>query len=109
MFVKHWYVDFVNQTPEEINNKGIYGNLDGLAHSAKHGLGTVFVLLLVGVDPAVSVIWGAIDLVIHYHIDWIKMHYGTHDITTKKFWSQLGLDQLAHALTYIGLVHLLFI
>ena len=109
LFIKHWYVDFVNQTQEEINSKGIYGNLDGISHSAKHGLGTIFVFLLVGLDPALSVTLGAIDMVIHYHIDWIKMHFGTRDIATKEFWNQLGLDQLAHALTYIGLVWILWI
>ena len=109
MFIKHWYVDFVNQTPEEIDNKGIYGNLDGMSHSAKQGLGTIFVFLLTGLDPAVSVVLGAIDLVIHYHIDWIKIQYGTKDIETKEFWSQLGLDQLAHAVTYIGLVWILYV
>lgn len=109
LFVKHWYIDFVNQSQEEINNKGIYGNLDGLAHAAKQGLGTIFVFLLVGLDPALSVTLGAIDTVIHYHIDWIKMRFGTKDISTPAFWSQLGLDQLAHAFTYIGLIWLLYI
>jgi hypothetical protein len=107
--VKHWYIDFVNQTQAEIDSKGNYGALDGISHSAKHGLGTIFVFLLVGLDPALSVTLGAIDMVIHYHIDWIKMRFGTQDITTKEFWSQLGLDQLAHAFTYIGLVWILYI
>ena len=109
LFLKHWYVDFVNQTPAEIEGKGTYGNVDGLAHAAKHGLGTIFVMLLVGIDPAVSVVWGAVDMIVHYHIDWIKMHFGTTDTTKKEFWTQLGLDQLAHAFTYIGLVWLLWI
>lgn len=107
-FIKHWYVDFVNQTQDEVNNKGTYGGLDGLSHSAKQGLGTIFVMLLVGIDPAVSVVWGAIDMIIHYHIDWVKMRFGNRDITTKAFWSQLGLDQLAHAFTYLVLVWLLY-
>jgi hypothetical protein len=108
-FIKHWYVDFVNQTQEEIDAKGTYGSLDGLAHSAKHGLGTMFVMMLVGIDPAVSVVWGALDMITHYHIDWFKMRFGSRDMSTKAFWSQFGLDQLAHALTYIGLVWLLFL
>ena len=108
LFIKHWYVDFVNQTQAEIAHKGIYGNLDGLAHSAKHGLGTMFVLLLIGLEPAFAVVLGALDMIVHYHIDWIKMRFGTQDITTKSFWTELGLDQLGHALTYIGLVWLLY-
>jgi hypothetical protein len=66
-------------------------------------------MLLVGIDPAVSVVWGAVDMIVHYHIDWIKMCFGTRNVSTKEFWSQLGLDQLAHAFTYFGLVWLLYI
>jgi hypothetical protein len=109
LFIKHWYVDFVNQSQEEINSKSKYGSLDGISHSAKHGLGTIFVFLLVGLDPALSVALGTIDMIVHYHIDWIKMKFGTNDITTKEFWSQLGFDQLVHAFTYIGLVWILYV
>lgn len=109
LFIKHWYVDFVNQSQEEINNKGSYGNLIGLGHSVKHGIGTIFVFLLVGLDPLLAIIFGAVDLIIHYHVDWIKMRFGNRDYTKQAFWTQLGLDQLAHALTYIGLVWLLFV
>jgi hypothetical protein len=108
LFIKHWYIDFVNQTQEEIEHKGIYGNLDGLAHSAKHGLGTIFVLLLTGLEPALAVVLGALDMIAHYHIDWFKMRFGTRDIHTKAFWTEFGMDQLAHALTYLGLVWLLY-
>lgn len=109
LFAKHWYVDFVNQTQAEIDGKGIYGDVLGLAHSAKQGLGTIFVFLLVGLGPALAVTLGAIDMVIHYHIDWIKMRFGTQNIATKEFWSQLGFDQFAHALTYLGLVWILYV
>ena len=108
LFIKHWYVDFVNQTQEEINNKGTYGNLDGLAHSAKHGLGTIFVLMLVGVDSAVAVVWGALDMIIHYHIDWAKTNindrFGWGPNTHEEFWWLLGLDQFLHYLTYIAII-----
>ena len=104
LFVKHWIVDFVIQTQAEVDNKGTYGHSDGIVHSLKHGLGTFIVFCLFIGDWPYAVIVGFIDTVIHYHIDWIKMRYGTKDMLTKAFWSQFGLDQLAHALTYVWLV-----
>jgi hypothetical protein len=44
-----------------------------------------------------------IEGVIHYHIDWAKVHFGIKDQTKPLFWNQFGLDQLAHQLTYLGL------
>jgi len=105
--IKHWYIDFVNQSQKEVDGKGIYGNADGLMHSIKHGVVTAVIMCFFVYDPIVAIIFGFIDFVLHYHIDYIKMHYGNRDITTKAFWAQLGLDQTAHQLTYIGLVYLL--
>jgi ribulose 1,5-bisphosphate carboxylase large subunit-like protein len=50
------------------------------------------------------------DMVIHYHVDWAKMNinkkYGWKADTHEAFWILLGLDQLAHAATYVWLVSL---
>ena len=78
LFLKHWYIDFVNQTNIEVASKGIYGDFYGLMHSVKHGLGTIFCILLV-TGPAYlffTVVCGLIDFVVHYHVDWLKMNYG---------------------------------
>jgi hypothetical protein len=32
------------------------------------------------------------------------MRYGEQDISKKEFWKHLGLDQLAHQITYILLI-----
>jgi hypothetical protein len=50
--------------------------------------------------------FGIIDFIIHYHVDYCKMRFGNRDITTKAFWAQLGLDQLAHLFCYLLLVWL---
>ena len=42
--------------------------------------------------------------IIHYHIDWIKVHFGCKDNTKPLFWHQFGLDQLAHQATYLLMV-----
>jgi hypothetical protein len=104
--IKHWYIDFVNQSDEEVKYKGSYLDWRGVKHSLKHGLGTFAVLFLFCSFEA-SLIFGAIDFLLHYHIDWTKMNKGNRDITTKEFWNHLGLDQMAHQLTYIGIIYAL--
>ena len=100
LFVKHWYVDFVLQTDAMVQSKGIYGSAYGILHSLQHAAFTLCLLLLATSVP-VAVILAAIDGIVHYHIDWAKMNYGCRDIQNPKFWNHLGLDQLAHAITYI--------
>jgi hypothetical protein len=107
LFVKHWYIDFVNQSMEEVTGKGIYGNAYGIMHSLKHGIGTAFVMWLFLNDLPFAVMLGFIDFVLHYHIDWAKININKkYNYTTEnpKFWAWLGADQLAHSLTYIWLV-----
>jgi hypothetical protein len=106
--LKHWYIDFVDQSSGEVRDKGIYLKWLGIRHSLKHGIATA-IIFLIFVDPIDALILGFIDFFLHYHIDWCKMRFGNRDITTKAFWAQLGLDQLAHQLTYLGLISLLVI
>lgn len=104
--LKHWYVDFVNQTMDEVHSKGKYGDKLGMWHSAKHGIGTAMALWIIGGYDAIlaSLTVGLVDAVIHYHTDWAKMNWGNRDIQNPKFWNHLGLDQMVHQLTYIGIV-----
>lgn len=103
LFVKHCYVDFTNQTNEEIQHKGIYGDWLGIKHSFKHGVGTAIVFaMFINVFFAIAI--GIIDALIHYHVDYVKSYYGEKNINSKKFWNQFGLDQLAHYTTYLLLL-----
>ena len=107
LFVKHWYIDFVNQSMEEVVGKGIYGNAHGVMHSIKHGIGTAVVMGLFLGDMPFAVVLGFIDFVLHYHIDWAKININTrYNYTTEnpQFWAWLGADQLAHSFTYLWLV-----
>jgi len=106
--IKHWYVDFVLQTDYHVKHKGIYGHPGGLWHSVHHGIATILVLVLF-VDIVYALIAAILDTVVHYHIDWVKMNYGSKDISSKNFWNHLGLDQMAHQITYILLVFFLLI
>lgn len=101
--IKHWYVDFVNQTDEEVKHKGIYLDWRGVKHSFKHGVAT-FAVLLLFTPFSWAFVLAAFDFILHYHIDWIKMNYGNRDITTPAFWNHLGLDQMAHQIVYILIV-----
>jgi hypothetical protein len=107
--VKHWYIDFVDQSDAEVKGKGIYGNMTGMGHSIKHGIATLLcVLAIVGGEYFVfAFILALFDFVTHYHIDWVKMNYGNRDITTPQFWNHLGLDQMAHQLVYLAIALML--
>lgn len=104
--VKHFICDFPLQAfPWMYKNKGTYGHVGGLAHSGVHLLGSALALVFF----APSFLWLAIvDMVVHYHIDWAKMnigkHYGLKPDNSEWFWILLGLDQLLHTLTYIGMI-----
>lgn len=112
LFVKHFIVDFPLQKPYQWMNKGTYGHPGGLLHAGLHGIGTFLVFALFSQLQYAAIVacvyLGLFDAVIHYHIDWLKMNinklYGWRPERHEAFWVLLGLDQLAHALTYIGLV-----
>lgn len=104
LFVKHWIVDFVYQTQEEIKFKGVYGHSIGLGHSAKHGLGTAIVFFIIGFSIPYAIYMALLDALMHYHVDWAKTNYGEKDLSKKSFWAHFGLDQLAHYATYLFLV-----
>ena len=98
--IKHWYVDFVNQTTEEVRCKGIYGHPIGIIHSVKQGFGT-YLMMLPFVDVRIAIICAVFDLVTHYHTDWVKVRFGNQDISNPRFWNHLGLDQMVHQIVYI--------
>ena len=102
LFIKHWLVDFVWQTAEELKYKGEYYDWRGLTHSLKHGVGTA-VVVWAFVDWQWAALAALTDIVLHYHIDWLKMNVGEKDMRSPRFWLHLGLDQLAHYVTYIGI------
>lgn len=111
LMVKHTLADFFLQTPYQYLNKGTYGHPGGLIHAGIHVLLTlpVFAILLpASITLALAILAG--EFVVHYHIDWFKERAGRSKGWTPQdawFWRTLGLDQLAHMLTYIGIVALL--
>lgn len=106
---KHFLADFVWQTNQMVQEKGIYGARHGIYHSLIQAAGTF--LAFAWMHPVLGFITALVDFLAHYHIDWAKIninkryHYTPAD---KKFWFWLGLDQLAHQLTYLILVGWVF-
>ncbi|MHB1952367.1 MAG: DUF3307 domain-containing protein [Sulfobacillus sp.] len=120
--IKHFYCDFPYQSPYMYLNKGTYGHPGGLLHSGLHAIVTLFLLWsmmpFLYQKPYLSthqfpyrliVLCAIAEFLIHYHIDWAKVkinrRYGWQCQSSSEFWTLLGLDQLLHTLTYIGIVY----
>jgi len=106
LFIKHFLADFLYQPPYQFMNKGTYGHPGGLVHSGQHVLLT-FLILIFFVNLPAALLISLAEFVIHYHMDWFKMKYnkakGWAATTHNQFWVLLGLDQLVHSLTYVGI------
>lgn len=104
LFTKHFVVDFPLQTPYQWMNKGRYGHPGGLLHAGIHGYFT-YIILWLFTDWSAALIMGLLDMFIHYHIDWVKVNVnkrtGWKADTHPQFWTLLGADQYAHAVTYL--------
>lgn len=106
--LKHCVVDFYLQTYHQTVLKSRYGNLVGLSHSLEHGWATLIVLLIYSLFFPILIstilIVLAIEVFLHYHIDYLKTRYGEKDVSTGRFWNHFGLDQLVHQYCYLGFV-----
>lgn len=108
--VKHFIFDFPLQFPFMYLNKGKYGHWGGIAHAALHQVSSFFILVLF-TDSITAILLSNIEGWIHYHIDWAKMRLnittGWGPLNSSEFWTFLGLDQLLHQATYLGMVYYL--
>lgn len=109
--VKHTIADFFLQTPYQYLNKGTYGHPGGFLHAGIHAVMTVPVFLVLAPTSALFGLFIlAGEFVVHYHVDWLKeqaVKKGGWQATDAWFWHALGLDQLAHMLTYVAIIILL--
>ena len=105
--LKHFLCDFVLQTEYQVRTKGIYGHFGGFIHSGVHIAATIPALLILGASLKAMAIVLAVEFVVHYHADWMKMaidkrtRWGTDD---QRYWILFGLDQLIHQLTYVAIL-----
>jgi hypothetical protein len=106
--VKHCYADFVLQTYMQTVKKGVWLDPIGISHTTDHIYCSLIALLIfsffypVGAFTIISVT--LVEGIIHYLVDYTKVKFGSKDNTKPIFWTQFGLDQLAHQLTYLWMV-----
>ncbi len=114
LIIKHFICDFFFQTNWMVLNKGTYGHRAGFAHVGVHVLGTfwafVIFMQIFEIFFNAGLFSGVLfaEAIIHYHLDWIKMRFnkkmGWTCNKSVEFWILMGLDQLLHYLTYVGMI-----
>lgn len=106
LVIKHFVADFVLQTNQMVLEKGHYGAQGGVNHASIHAFLTLLVLFFTVPVSSIILVLALVDGIIHYHIDWAKMNI-SQGLTPKdsKFWLWLGVDQMLHYLTYIGIIY----
>lgn len=107
--VKHFLFDFAFQRPYSFfRNKGIYGHPGGIVHAGLHAIGTIPALLIMPPTFLVGLAIVVAEFVIHYHIDWTKEQIERRlDLSPANHSLVLGVDQLAHQLTYVAILAVL--
>ena len=109
--LKHYLADFHWQSAWMLEAKGQYGRPGGLAHAGLHGALSLGVLVLVA--PSMPLVIGLLalaEVLLHYHIDWLKARIVTGagiDEGDPAYWRWHGLDQAAHQLTYLAMLAVL--
>ena len=111
--IKHCYADFVMQTYIQTVKKGVWLDPTGISHTTDHMICTLVAMLIfsffVPVSAVAIIFVTLIEGVVHYLVDYSKVKYGCKDNTRPIFWTQFGLDQLAHQVTYIWMIWFLLV
>jgi len=111
--VKHCYADFAMQTYMQTVKKGVWLDPMGISHTTDHMICTLVAMLIfsffVPVSAFAIIFVTLIEGVVHYLVDYGKVKYGCKDNTKPIFWTQFGLDQLAHQVTYIWMIWYLLV
>ena len=111
--VKHWFADFKIQTYMQTVKKGVWLDPIGMTHTRDHMLSSLVVLLLFSfmhpIAPLTLLAVVALEGIYHYLVDYTKVRYGCKDNTKPLFWNQIGLDQMAHQLSYLVIAWYLLI
>lgn len=104
LFIKHYIADFLLQTDWIVTQKA--KNPFVLAfHCFEHSIATAIVLFFFTNFSTLLIICVA-ECVVHFGIDYIKASprfLGKYKPPTTAFFNLLGLDQLLHSITYLGI------
>jgi len=111
--IKHCFADFVLQTYKQTVKKGVWLDPVGISHTIEHVYCSLSVLVMFSIFVPVSIplilFAVVVEGLVHYLVDYSKVQYGNKDNTTPAFWTQFGIDQLVHQITYIWIVWLLLV
>ena len=106
--IKHCYADFYLQTYMQTVKKGVWLDPVGISHTLDHVYCSLIALLLFSFYVPLSAFAilsvSVVEGIVHYLVDYTKVKYGSKDNTKPIFWTQFGLDQLAHQVTYLAMV-----
>ncbi len=109
--LKHTIADYFTQYSWMLKDKATYGAFGGLAHAGWHGiLTTTVVWHLTGLHWFILILFGLLDSIIHYHVDYVKSNvwktknYGSND---QMYWVTHGVDQMLHLFTYVFIIWIL--
>jgi hypothetical protein len=102
--LKHFVADFLLQPGWILAGKGDIRLPGGYAHAGIHAAFTALVLAGTGVPVGTIVTVMLVEFVLHYGLDYAKVHYSKNvDISAQasRYWGLFGVDQLAHQITYM--------
>ena len=105
---KHYVADYLLQPPWVLKGKASMLRAGGYAHAGIHALGSVPAYLIAGLGLSGIAILVLAEFVIHYAIDFTKCGVSARsraDPNAASYWALHGADQLAHQLTYAGLIY----
>ena len=105
--LKHYIADYFLQPGWMLAGKGNVFHPGGYAPAGIHAGMSLLVLLLVGTPIGLTLALAAGEFVLHYGLDYAKIHYssGVHvESRPRRFWVLHGVDQIAHQLTYAAMI-----
>ena len=106
--IKHFFADYMLQPGWMLAGKGNLRQLGGHVHAAVHALFSGLVMLAAGAPVAILAALVLAEYVVHYALDYAKIHYsaGVHVVDKpRRFWALHGVDQLTHQLTYAAMTY----
>ncbi len=110
--IKHYIADYFLQPGWILAGKGDFRLPGGYVHAAIHAGLSLAVLLLFSTPLAVAAALFAAEFVVHYGLDYAKIHYSTGvglESQPRRFWALHGIDQLTHQLTYAAMVYVVLL
>lgn len=101
MLLKYYICEYILQTTEISSSKHKYFSIGSLKHICHHILGSLLILLFYNIKSILIPLLLLLETFLHYHIDYLHMHYGPTSYRDKKYWQWLGAEQFLHQLTII--------